>query len=133
MTESPQTRLLRIAAFLVDALSFALALILPASIVSYALTFASTPKGIQMVWLAALAILILGMLFRDGYRGRSMGKQILGLRLLTPKGEGCSYGRSAARNVTLIIPILNLAEVILVIAGKPRVGDRIAGTTVTEE
>lgn len=133
MTESPQTRLLRIAAFLVDALSIALALILPASIVSYALTFTSQPKGIQMVWLAALAILMFGMLFRDGYRGRSMGKHLLGLRLLTPKGEGCSYGRSVLRNLTLIIPGVNLIEVILVLAGKPRIGDRIGKTTVTEE
>ena len=133
MPEGPHTKLLRIAAFLVDALSIALILILPASIISYAMTWTTTPKGIQLVWWAALGILMLAMLLRDGFRGRSIGKQLLGLRLLTPRGEGCGYGRSLVRNLPLILPLWNLVEVVLVLAGKPRTGDRIARTTVTEE
>jgi uncharacterized RDD family membrane protein YckC len=134
VNEPSQTRLLRIAAFLVDALSISILLVLPASLVSYALTWSSTPKGIQLVWWAALAILMVAMLFRDGWRGRgSVGKQLLGLRLLTPRGEGCSYGRSFVRNVPLVIPAWNLLEVLLVLLGKPRTGDRIARTNVTEE
>lgn len=133
MAEGPHTKLLRIAAFLVDALSMALILILPASLVSYAMTWSSTPRGIQLVWWAALAVLMVAMLFRDGFRGRSMGKQLLGLRLLTPRGEGCGYGRSFVRNLPLVIPVWNLVEVVLVLLGKPRTGDRIARTTVTEE
>lgn len=127
------TKLLRIAAFLVDALSISIILILPASIASYAMTWTSSPKGIQLVWWAALAILMLAMLFRDGFRGRSVGKYLLGLRLVTPRGEGCGYGRSLVRNIPLIIPVWNFVEVILVLLGKPRTGDRIAKTTVTEE
>ena len=133
MTDGPQTKLLRIAAFLVDALTIAIILILPASIASYALTWASSPKGIQLVWWGALAILMIAMLFRDGYRGRSIGKQLLGLRLLTPRGEGCGYGRSLLRNLPLILPPWNVIEVVLVVAGRPRTGDRIARTHVTEE
>ncbi len=133
MTDSPQTKLLRIAAFLVDALSIAIVLILPASTVSYAMTWTTTPKGIQLVWWVALGILMLAMLFRDGFRRRSIGKQLLGLRLLTPRGEGCGYLRSFVRNVPLMIPGWNLIEVLLVLAGKPRTGDRLARTTVTEE
>lgn len=133
MTDNSQTRLLRIAAFLVDALSIAILLILPASAVSYAMTWTTSPKGIQLVWWAALAILMLAMLLRDGFRRRSIGKQLLGLRLMTPKGEGCGYIRSFIRNVPLIVPGWNLIEVVLVLAGKNRTGDRIANTTVTEE
>jgi uncharacterized RDD family membrane protein YckC len=133
VNDSPQTKLLRIAAFLVDALSMAIILVLPASIVSYAMTWTTTPKGIQLVWWGALAILMLAMLFRDGFRRRSIGKQLLGLRLLTPQGEGCGYGRSLLRNLPLIIPGWNLLEVMLVLMGKPRTGDRLAKTTVTEE
>jgi uncharacterized RDD family membrane protein YckC len=133
MTDSPQTKLLRIAAFLVDALSIAIVLILPASIISYAMTWTTSPKGIQLVWWAALGVLIVAMLFRDGFRRRSIGKQLLGLRVLTPRGEGCGYGRSLVRNLPLIVPLWNLLEVILVIAGRPRTGDRLARTTVTEE
>lgn len=133
MTDGPQTRLLRIAAFLVDALSLSLLLILPASAISYGMTWTTTPKGIQLVWWGALGVLMLAMLLRDGYRGRSVGKQILGLRLLTPHGEGCSYARSVLRNLPLVIPGWNFLEVLLVLLGKPRTGDRLARTTVTEE
>lgn len=133
MNDSSQTKLLRIAAFLVDALSIAILLILPASAVSYAMTWTTSMKSIQLVWWAALFVLMVAMLFRDGFRRRSVGKQLLGLRLLTPKGEGCGYGRSLLRNFPLVIPGWNLLEVILILAGKPRTGDRLARTTVTEE
>lgn len=133
MSDSPQTRLLRIAAFLVDALTLSVILVLPASVVSYAMTWTSSPRGIQLVWWIALAILVTGILFRDGFRGRSIGKQLLGLRLITPRGDGSGYFRSLIRNLPLIIPVWNLLEVALVMFGRPRTGDRIARTTVTEE
>ena len=131
--DSSQTRLLRIAAFLVDALTMSLILILPGAAVSYGLTWSGSPRGIQLVWWAALAVLMVAMLIRDGFRGRSIGKQLLGLRLLTPNGEGCGWFRSLVRNLPLLIPVWNLVEVVLVLMGKPRTGDRIARTTVTEE
>ena len=129
-----QTVLLRVAAFLVDALTMALVLILPASLVSYTLAWVGgAVEAIAIVWMAALALLFIGLLIRDGYRGRSIGKQMLGLRLLTPKGEGCGWGRSVARNLPLLIPGWNLLEAGLVLAGRARTGDRIAHTSVTEE
>jgi len=131
--DSSQTRLLRIAAFLVDALTISLILILPAAAISYIMTWSGSPRGIQMVWWSALGVLMLALLLRDGYRGRSLGKQLLGLRLLTPTGEGCGWLRSVARNLPLLFPGWNLIEVVLVLMGKPRTGDRIAKTTVTEE
>lgn len=131
--DGSQTKLLRIAAFLVDALSISIVLVLPGAAISYAMTWTSSPKGIQLVWWAALAVLVIAMLFRDGFRGRSIGKQLLGLRLVTPQGEDCGWGRSFVRNFPLIVPGWNLIEVILVLAGRPRTGDRIAKTMVTEE
>jgi uncharacterized RDD family membrane protein YckC len=129
-----QTTLLRVAAFLVDALSMSIILILPASIISYALAWlGGAVRAIAIVWIVALALLLMGLLFRDGYRGRSIGKQMLGLRLLTPHGEGCGYGRSVVRNLPLIIPVWNLLEAGLVLSGRKRTGDRIAHTSVTEE
>jgi uncharacterized RDD family membrane protein YckC len=133
LSDPSQTRLLRIAAFLVDALAVSLTLVLPASIVSYSMTWAGVPRAIQLVWWAALAILLLFMLLRDGYRGRSVGKQLLGLRIVTRRGDRCGYGRSFVRNVPLLVPLWNLVECVLVVAGRRRTGDRIAGTTVTEE
>ena len=80
--------------------------------------------------LAALAVLVSGLEFD---RGRSIGKQLLGLRLMTPRGEECSYARSFVRNFPLIVPLWNLIELGFILAGRPRTGDRIARTTVTEE
>jgi uncharacterized RDD family membrane protein YckC len=133
LTDSSQTKLLRIAAFLVDALLTAIVLIIPASAVSYGMTWTGSPRGIQLVWWVALAVLMLFLLLRDGFRGRSIGKQLLGLRLLTPKGEGCGWLRSVVRNVPLLVPGWNLVEVVLVLSGRPRTGDRLARTSVTEE
>jgi uncharacterized RDD family membrane protein YckC len=132
--DTSQTTLLRIAAFLVDALSLALLLIVPSSLVSYALAWiGGSVKAISMVWFVSLAILMVGLIIRDGFRGRSLGKQLLGLRLLTPRGEGCGWGRSVVRNLPLVIPGWNLIEAVMVFAGKSRTGDKIARTTVTEE
>lgn len=135
MNDTSQTTLLRIAAFLTDALSIAVILIAPASLASYILAWVGggSIKAIQIVWWVALAMLMLALLVRDGYHGRSPGKRLLGLRLVTPHGEGCGYLRSLIRNLPLFIPVLNLVEAILVVAGKRRTGDRIAKTTVTEE
>jgi uncharacterized RDD family membrane protein YckC len=132
--DTSQTTLLRVAAFLVDALTLALVLMLPSSLISYALAWiGGSVKAISIVWAVSVGILMLGLLIRDGFRGRSLGKQLLGLRLLTPRGEGCGWGRSLVRNLPLIIPGWNLIEVVMVFAGKARTGDRIAHTTVTEE
>ena len=129
-----QTTLLRLAAFLVDSVSMSILLILPASVISYALAwFGGAVQGIAIVWFIALMLLLVGLLVRDGYHGRSLGKQMLGLRLMTPHGEGCGYGRSVLRNLPLIVPLWNLIEALLVISGHARTGDRIAHTSVTEE
>jgi len=129
-----QTTLLRLAAFLVDSVTMSILLILPASVISYALAwFGGAVQGIAIVWFIALMLLLVGLLVRDGYHGRSLGKQMLGLRLMTPHGEGCGYGRSVLRNLPLIVPLWNLIEALLVISGHARTGDRIAHTSVTEE
>ncbi|MEA2568557.1 MAG: hypothetical protein QOI24_558 [Acidobacteriota bacterium] len=134
MTDSSQTTLLRIAAFLVDALTISILLILPSSIISYTMAWVGgSVKAISIVWFVALGILTIALLLRDGFRGRSIGKQMLGLRLVTPAGERCSYFRSFVRNVPIVIPGWNLLELVLVFAGKKRTGDRIAKTTVSEE
>jgi len=131
-SDSSQTTLLLVAAFLVDALSVSILLILPAAVISYSLAvwMGDSSKAISLVWFIALGIVFVAMLIRDGYRGRSIGKQLLGLRVLTPTGEGCGWTRSIIRNALLILfPI----ELVLVLRGKPRIGDRVARTTITEE
>jgi uncharacterized RDD family membrane protein YckC len=134
MIDSSQTTLLRVAAFLVDALTICIALILPASAISYALAWiGGSLKAISLVWFVTLGILIIALVLRDGHRGRSIGKHLLGLRLTTRDGGACGYWRSILRNLPLVIPGWNLIELVLVIAGRTRSGDRIARTNVSEE
>ncbi|HVT05080.1 MAG TPA: RDD family protein [Thermoanaerobaculia bacterium] len=131
-----QTTLLRVGAFLIDALGAALVLMIPATLVSYSVVWMGEGRSIALVWYGALAILMLMILFRDGMKGgRSPGKRMLGLKIRTRRGTPCGFGRSAARNVPMIVPGWNCVEAYLVLfrADSIRSGDRIAGTIVLEE
>ncbi len=128
--------LLRVAAFLIDALSSAVVLILPASLASYALLwFGGSMRPVSAIWWAALLLFILFILFRDGFGGRSMGKRVMAIAILTPDGRPVTLFRSAARNLPLIVPLWNLVEVAMVFfaAEGRRSGDRIAKTRIVEE
>jgi uncharacterized RDD family membrane protein YckC len=134
--QSPPTTLLRIAAFVIDSLVLSLLLVLPATIISYGSAWLGTStRGVNFVWWTAFFILCLGILLRDGFRGRSPGKRLFGLRLVTANGEPCSPFRSALRNLPLVIPGWNLVEVLMVFFAprSRRCGDLMAKTSVTEE
>lgn len=136
MEQASQTILLRLAAFIVDALTLALVLILPASLISYSVAFlGGSLNSVSLIWYGAMLVLFIGILLRDGHRGRSPGKRLLGLRLVTPGNRPCGYGRSVVRNFPLLIPGWNLLEVALMLFSSQsrRTGDRIARTTVVEE
>jgi uncharacterized RDD family membrane protein YckC len=133
--EIPQVTLLRVAAFVVDALMFALLLILPASVASYIAALTGSVRAITMAWYVALLLLLVAILLRDGYRHRSPGKRLLGLTIAVRSGGRCGYLRSLVRNLPLLIPPLNVVEVFLVLFTRRsrRIGDWIARTSVEEE
>jgi len=136
MSREPQTTLLRVSAFLVDTLSVAVLLVLPAAMISYGVIwFGISGKIISHIWYGALFVLMVFLLLRDGWRGRSPGKRMLGLRVQTASGKPCGYARSALRNFPLIFPVWNVLELILVLTAPSalRTGDRMAGTMVSEE
>jgi uncharacterized RDD family membrane protein YckC len=87
------------------------------------------------VWVSALILFGLGLLFRDAYRGRSPGKRLLGLVISTPQGRDCGPIRSLVRNLPLLVPGLNLVEVLLLVLSyrSRRIGDYVARTTVEQE
>lgn len=133
-----QTTLLRIGAFLIDALGAALILMVPAALASYGVVWlgGASMRSIALVWYGALALLMLLILFRDGFKGgRSPGKRMLGLKIRTRRGTQCGFGRSAVRNLPMIVPGWNCLEAWLVLFSRNsvRTGDRIAGTIVHEE
>jgi uncharacterized RDD family membrane protein YckC len=133
---SRQHLLLRFGAFLLDALLIALILILPGALASWIIIVAGGELSwLARIWNVVFLLFLLGLLLRDGWRGRSLGKLIMGLTLGPRQGRLPGYGHSLLRNISLLIPGVNLIEILLVLfsAGGRRIGDRLAGTTVVEE
>lgn len=134
--DNPQLVLLRVLAFAIDALGLLFLLILPATVVSYAIVFTldSTP-AVAKVWQVVLTIFLAGILLRDSFGGRSPGKKLLGLAIYTPAGKGCKPLRSIWRNLPLIIPGWNLVEFLVLLFSREsrRPGDWIARTRVDQE
>lgn len=111
-------------------------LITPAGLISYSFVFTGGPiRRIGIVWWVALGLFLIAILVRDGWRGRSPGKQLMALHIDRPGGKGCGVGRSVLRNLPLVVPVWNLIEVFLLLFSRDRrrSGDRIARTTVVEE
>ena len=133
--EPPQLALLRILAFSLDGLGLGFALILPASIISYAVVLIwDTTTAISTIWQVALALFGVAILARDSM-GRSPGKKLLGLVIESPRGRTCGPIRSIIRNLTVLIPGINVIEFLILILTKNgvRLGDRLARTRIVQE
>lgn len=92
---------------------------------------------ILLRWIGGLAA-SLYLLLRDGlFEGQSVGKRIVGLRVLVlPEERRCGFKESAIRNVLWIIPVMNL---VMALTGLHALthdphgrhwGDRLANTRV---
>lgn len=128
--------ILRVLAFAIDALGMLFLLILPATIISYGIVFTfDSPSAVAQVWRVGLVLFTAGILVRDSWKGRSPGKRILGLVIVTPRGRGCGAVRSIVRNLPLVVPGWNIVELFLLIFSRQsrRTGDRLARTTVEQE
>lgn len=134
--EQSQVAILRVLAFAIDALGMLFLLILPATIISYGIVFTfDSPSAVARVWRVGLVLFLCGILVRDAWRGRSPGKRLLGLVVLTANGPGCGPVRSIVRNLPLLVPGWNLVEVALLFFGRQsrRTGDLLARTRVEQE
>lgn len=129
------TRWQRIGAFALDLLIAILISLLGAiPVVNFFITF----------------ILILYWLFRDS-SGASIGKRLLGIKVLSKSGQPASKSQLMLRNLPFVAPslleliptlgflaesgvglIICLIELILLLATRNRIGDRIAGTMVVK-
>ncbi|MDR1101574.1 MAG: RDD family protein [Clostridiales bacterium] len=74
-----------------------------------------------------LIVCMLSIFFKDIISGRSVGKRLLKLKIIGEDGKTPSTFRLILRNIT--IPIW-LVEAILLLCGKIRIGDKLAGTKV---
>lgn len=134
--EISQTTLLRIVAFLVDSVSILALLIAPATGLSYLAVYLwDSTWGVARIWHTSIFINVTALLLRDAWHGRSPGKRLMGLRIDTPDDKPCSWARSIARNLPLVLPGWNLVEIAMLLftPDSRRSGDRIAGTRVREE
>jgi uncharacterized RDD family membrane protein YckC len=75
-------------------------------------------------------IALVYLLFRDGFGGASIGKRIMGLKVVQGyDARPANPLHSIVRNLFLLIPILNIAELFMVINDKEgrRLGDKALG------
>jgi uncharacterized RDD family membrane protein YckC len=74
-------------------------------------------------------------LLNDGLpRGQSLGKKLFRIQVIDEKtGQPCRIGKSFLRNIPMVIPLLNLFDVLYIFGEKrKRLGDCWAGTIVVE-
>jgi uncharacterized RDD family membrane protein YckC len=129
----PERLWFRAAAFGVDILLLAGVPLLLATLIVFAVLFASSdpPPRIGLVFRAAQALFVAAFLVRDA-GGASPGKRVFGLRTTIAAGKSTLLA-SVTRNLPLLVPGWNLLEALLVLRGdQRRPGDRLAGTAVLE-
>lgn len=92
-------------------------------------------RPVSWIWWGALFVFLLFLLVRDGFGGRSMGKRVMAVAIRRSDGGRVTLLRSAARNLPLVVPGWNLAEVAMILFARDgrRSGDRMAKTRVVEE
>ncbi len=85
--------------------------------------------------LAFLAVMFFYFVLLEGLLGATIGKKIIGLRVVSADGKSCGLKRSFVRNILRIVdalPALNILGVVLIVTSpeKARFGDRVARTRV---
>ena len=85
--------------------------------------------------LAFLVIMLIYFIFLEGLTGATLGKWVMGLRVVQVNGSKPGLLKGLIRNLLRIVdslPTLNILGVILILKSKERArfGDRIAGTRV---
>lgn len=85
--------------------------------------------------LAFLGVIILYFICCEGLAGATLGKRLLGLRVVNESGERPGLGRALVRNLLRAIdalPAFSILGMILILRSpeNTRFGDRVAGTKV---
>ena len=93
-----------------------------------------TLVGLVGVLFAAI-LLMAFVLLRDAlFSGMGVGKKMMRLRVVRSDGSRCTFEASALRNVTMLVPLVNLLELAIAVfdVHGRRLGDKIARTQVLE-
>ncbi len=127
----------RVAAFLID---FAIILAITMTIVFVpqvlSLRTAILNGGISVVLFTTIGLLWLYSTLLEGFNGQSIGKRVIGLKVVRTDGKKMSYDHAAIRNFGKILPLLPFDLIIGIwrIPDKTfmRYFDKFAGTTVID-
>jgi uncharacterized RDD family membrane protein YckC len=127
----------RVLAFLVDLAiisAITLAITLAPQFLSFSLAdFFST--GISTMLLATVGFLWLYSTLLEGFNGQSLGKRLLGLKVVRTDGKKLSYDHAAVRNFGKVLPLLPFDLFVgwrLKNCTFLRYFDKFAGTTVID-
>ena len=98
-------------------------------------TFKVGMSGIRpLIWAAVSFVYFMGM---ESVLARTLGKMVLGIRVIRQDGRPCSFGSVLVRNLVRIvdafpyvIPYLVGFIILAATDGQRRLGDMVAGTTV---
>lgn len=132
----------RVVAYVIDSLVSAVLMfvvLIPALVVLFAGIFINPALG-TLIYVLLLIVSVLVMLgyslLKDGlFGGRSPGKKLMGLKVVNVrKNTACSFKDSLLRNLTFMVPVLNIIECLMpfVDAEGLRFGDKLAGTQVVD-
>jgi len=134
----------RVVAFVIDFIALMIAtwilliiISIPILIISGVFTYPIFPWfGGPLVFLFAVGVLsVLYFTFAESIYGATIGKRIMGFKVITVDGKRLELGSAFIRNMSKIFVVLPILDVIvgLVTPGDPhqKYSDRIAGTTVT--
>jgi uncharacterized RDD family membrane protein YckC len=85
--------------------------------------------------LTFLGIIVVYFVVLEGLAGATVGKWLVGLRVVTPDGHKPGLSKGLLRNVLRVVdtlPALNILGVVLIACSpeRARLGDRVAGTRV---
>jgi len=104
-----------------------------ASIPMYIMAFIAGATGIAVLAYLGYALYLIVFLLRDAlFGGQSIGKKVMKYRAVKEDGSSLNgdFGASAIRNISIMIPIVGLVDMIFVLTDKPRLGDGWAKTKV---
>jgi uncharacterized RDD family membrane protein YckC len=102
----------------------------------------TTTSDTSALWLFAILVLVLGVFWMlvwiayfvvcEAAFGRTIGKALLGLRVLSEDGTAAGFGQVLVRNLFRIFALVYLIAAIAVWTSprNQRIGDRVAGTVV---
>lgn len=131
----------RLAAFTIDLLLQTVVCLLAAAIILMGLPSLDALAGLQGPALAVFILIVFTVYF--GYfvvceltmNGQSVGKKILGLRVIRDNGQPVALAQSVARNVFRIAVDMLYVGIFVILLSKKhkRIGDMAAGTVVVSE